>query len=155
MNYITHTLCVLLSAHYDKDPYLGVELDSKLNWNYHINSKINKASQQLNRKIYYRCLINRVVTFVFNYCFIVFDIYRRYFSVDRCFFQQFPVYYLRACQVLTFQLDVMVFRFSNTQLSRLDKLLFKYSIISSGQTTLFGRIKSDGGINALLSSAFR
>jgi hypothetical protein len=54
MNYITHTLCVLLSAHYDKDPYLGVELDSKLNWNYHINSKINKASQQLNRKIYYR-----------------------------------------------------------------------------------------------------
>jgi hypothetical protein len=30
-----------------------------------------------NRKIYYRCLINRVVTFFFNYCFIVFDIYRR------------------------------------------------------------------------------
>jgi hypothetical protein len=29
-----------------------------------------------------------------------------------------------ACQVLTFQLNVMVFRFSNTQLPRLDKLLF-------------------------------
>jgi hypothetical protein len=42
-----------------------------------------------NRKIYYRCLINRVVTFFFNYCFIVFDIYRRYFSVDRCFFNNF------------------------------------------------------------------
>jgi hypothetical protein len=27
-------------------------------------------------------------------------------------FQQFPVYCLRACQVLTFQRDVMVFRFS-------------------------------------------
>jgi hypothetical protein len=34
-------------------------------------------------KLYYRCLINRVVTFFLNYCFIVFDIYRRYFSVVR------------------------------------------------------------------------
>jgi hypothetical protein len=34
------------------------------------------------------------------------------------------VYCLRSCQVLTFQLDLMVFGFSNTQLPRLDKLLF-------------------------------
>ena len=41
----------------EHNPYLGVELDSKLNWNYHINSKINKASQQLNfvRRNLYRC----------------------------------------------------------------------------------------------------
>ncbi|VDI80275.1 Hypothetical predicted protein [Mytilus galloprovincialis] len=40
-----------------KEDNLGVELDSKLNWNHHITSKINKTSQQLNfvRRNLYRC----------------------------------------------------------------------------------------------------
>ena len=52
--YILHGTKLEVKEH---NPYLGVELNSKLSWNYHINSKINKASQQLNfvRRNLYRC----------------------------------------------------------------------------------------------------
>ncbi|VDI67542.1 Hypothetical predicted protein [Mytilus galloprovincialis] len=48
--YFLHSTKLELKEH---NPYLGVELDSKLNWNHHITSKVNKASQQLNFKILY------------------------------------------------------------------------------------------------------
>ena len=52
--YLLHGTKLEVKEH---NSYLRVELDSKLNWNYHINSKINKASQQLNfvRRNLYRC----------------------------------------------------------------------------------------------------
>ncbi|CAC5366038.1 unnamed protein product [Mytilus coruscus] len=52
--YFLHSTKLELKEH---NPYLGVELDSKLNWNHHITSKINEASQQLNfvKRNLYRC----------------------------------------------------------------------------------------------------
>ena len=46
---------ILETKHHN--PYLGVELDEKLNWKEHLTSKVNKATKQLNfvRRNLYKC----------------------------------------------------------------------------------------------------